>query len=138
MAAQGLFVQHPELGARHEELKAIRDKHIAHSADNGEHVGIVIAAENVTGAAQGIGVRNWFFAGDGPEALKGFLELVEFVAAHLAAEELRLGNEVAKLVMGEGATWEQALQAFGEATSFHHPVYGPTKGFVYGKDDELA
>ncbi|PTB19621.1 hypothetical protein C9I57_18285 [Trinickia symbiotica] len=133
-----LFADRPDLAARHEDLKAMRDKHVAHSAEYAEHVSVVVAAEHETAPAVGLSVRNWFFVGDGPDGLATFLELVEFVEAHLAEEEIRLGNEVATLVLGEGATWQSALQAFSEATSYHHPVYGMTKQLVRGEDDGIV
>jgi hypothetical protein len=122
-----LFSERTELAARHEEVKATRDKHIAHSVDDREHVNVLVAAEDPGSPARGLGVRNWFFVSDDPTGLASLLELVEFVEAHLKEEETRLGNALAESVMGNGSTWASALESFNEATSYVDPVYGPTR-----------
>jgi hypothetical protein len=99
------FADRPDLGVRHDEDKEARDKHVAHSVDEREHVSIVVAAENPDAPAEGISVRSWFLVGEGPDDLRKFLELVEHVESHLAAEEKRLGDEIAELVLGSGSTW---------------------------------
>lgn len=123
-----IFDERPELAEIHDQFKGIRDKHISHSVDDSlEHVKIMVAAEDETAPARGLGVQFWHFVGDGPEELRKFLSLVEFVSDHLAKEETRLGDELAKRVLGPDATWKSAQRDFEESLEYNDPIYGRTK-----------
>ncbi len=122
-----IFGGRPDLATRHEKAKGTRDRHIAHSVDEHEHVNVLVAAEHEHAAAVGLGVRSWFFTSDDVEGLSELLELVQYVLQHLNEKVECLGNELAELIVGPGTTWRSANESFVEAVSYVDPVYGPTK-----------
>ncbi|MBW5284573.1 hypothetical protein ACS0Y7_04535 [Burkholderia gladioli] len=132
-----IFDSRPDLADIHDQFKGMRDRHISHSVDDSlEHVKILVAAEDETAPAQGLGVQFWHFMGDGPDGLRKFLTLVEFVVDYLDNEETRLGDELAQRVLGPDTTWKAAKRAFNESLQYNDPVYGPTMLGGPSEDDE--
>lgn len=122
-----IFAGRPDMDSRHEKAKRTRDRHIAHSVDEHEHVNILVAAEHEQAPAVGLGVRAWFFTADGIEGLAELLELVQYVLRHLEEKVERLGNELAEQVVGPGTSWKAANESFADALAYVDPVYGPTR-----------
>jgi hypothetical protein len=121
---QDMFSANPKLLAAHNDIKSIRDKHIAHPVSEHEHCNVLVVAENTTAPAVGLGVRHWFFVGGDEEHMKLFLSLVTFAAKHVKGEITQKGNELAKLVVGPRATWKSAQAAFHKRLT-DEQVYGP-------------
>jgi len=116
----------PEYLAIHNDIKALRDKHVAHSVREDEHCNVLVAAKDETSHAEGLGVRYWFFAGGDGKHMKNFLKIAEFSQKHAAAEIERVGNLLSKKYLGPKATWKQAQRAFHQSVS-EEAVYGPTQ-----------
>ncbi len=109
-----IYASRPELLAIHDEMKKLRDQHIAHSAGPHEHLNLIVAAESPHSAVVGIGVYTFFLAADNPKSLKGFLRLIKFAEKYVSGEITRIGNSMAKDLIGPKATWKKALQSFYE------------------------
>lgn len=120
-----IFSGHPELEDMHDEFKKIRDQHVAHPAGKHEHNEILIAAKSPNSPAQGIGSYNFFFAGFIEKDLRRLLKLLRYVEKMVKAEEKRLGDELAREIMGPKATYAKAQRAFAKA--IHDEQLYPTK-----------
>ena len=123
---QDIFAKKPELLAAHSDIKAIRDKHVAHPVSEHEHCNVLVAAENPDAPAVGLGVRYWFLAGGDEKHMKLFLKVAEFASKHVQREIAVKGNELAKLVIGPRATWKNAQVSFHRCLS-DEQVYGPIR-----------
>ena len=111
-----IFAANTKFAKDHEEFKKVRDQHVAHPAGPHEHSELIVAAESPESPAIGIGSYNFFFAGFAPKDLRRFLSLVRFVARHAEAEEKRLGDDMARNIIGPKATYAKARGVF------HHVV----------------
>lgn len=121
-----IYASKPELLDIHDKMKKLRDRHIAHSAGPHEHLNLLVAAESPYSAAMGIGVYTFFLAADNPTSLREFLKLVIFAEKYVSAEVTRIGNSIAKDVIGPKATWKKALKSFYEQIS-NDQLYTPRK-----------
>jgi hypothetical protein len=121
-----IYTSRPELLEIHDKMKKLRDQHIAHSAGPHEHLNLVVAAESPHSAAVGIGVYTFFLAADNPKSLREFLRLVNFAEKYVSAEVTRIGNAMAKDLIGPKATWKKALQSFYEQINSEQ-LYSPRK-----------
>jgi hypothetical protein len=121
-----IYTSKPELLEIHDKMKKLRDQHIAHSAGPHEHLNLVVAAESPHSAAVGIGVYTFFLAADNPKSLREFLRLVNFAERYVSAEVTRIGNAMAKDLIGSRATWKKALQSFYEQINSEQ-LYSPRK-----------
>lgn len=124
--SQDIFSKKPDLLAAHTDIKAIRDKHVAHPVSEHEHCNVLVAAENPDAPAVGLGVRYWFFAGGDQKHMKLFLKVAEFASKHVQREIEVKGNELAKLVIGPRATWKNAQASFHRCLN-DEQVYGPIR-----------
>ena len=120
-----IFDPKPELLAIHLDIKAIRDKHVAHPVNELEHCNVLVAAENLEAPAVGLGVRYWFLVGGDQQSLRDFLKITEFAAKHVLKQVHVKGNELAKAVIGPRATWKSAQVAFHKILT-DEQVMGPT------------
>ena len=120
-----VFSKKPLLEKEHDEFKKFRDQHIAHSAGPHEHNEQLVAAKSAESAAHGIGSYNFFFAGFAPKDLRRFLLLLLFVDKHAKDEETRLGNEMAREIIGPKSTYSKARRSFLSVVN-HEQIY-PTK-----------
>jgi len=116
----------PEYLAIHNDIKSLRDKHVAHSVGKSEHCNVLVAAKDETSPAEGLGVRYWFLAGGDGKYMKNFLKIAEFSQRHTATEIERVGNLLSKKYLGSKATWKKAQRAFYQSVS-EEAVYGPIK-----------
>lgn len=110
-----LFASSAKYAKDHEEFKKLRDQHVAHPAGPHEHNELLVAAHSPDARAVGIGSYNYFFAGFPPKDLARFLSLVRFVTREAELEERKLGDQLAKEMMGPGATYRKALSRFAAA-----------------------
>lgn len=121
-----IFNSTPELLRIHQEFKELRDRHVAHPVSAHEHVAILVAAEDENSLGIGLGVRAWFYMGLARADVKKFMKLVTFVERHVKSRVTEVGNQLARDVMGKGATWRSAQKCFWLQLT-HEQVYGPTK-----------
>ena len=121
-----IFDSTPELLKLHQEFKELRDRHVAHPVSAHEHVAILVAAEDEKSPGVGLGVRAWFYMGLAPTDAKKFMKLITFVDRHVKSRVVEVGNQLARKVMGEKATWRSAQKSFWSRVT-HEQVYGPTK-----------
>ena len=121
-----IYSSTPELLAIHDEMKKLRDQHIAHSSGPHEHINLIVAADSAYKPALGIGIYEFFLAADNPTSLRKFLKLVNFAESYVSKEITRIGNIVAKDVMGSKATWKKALDSFYSHISSSQ-IYSPIK-----------
>lgn len=126
LSADDIYSGKPELMDVHNDIKGLRDKHVAHSVSDHEYCSVLVAAKDETSPAQGLGVRYWFFAGGDDKHMQRFLKLAEFAHKTVKAKSNLTGNELAKLLMGRRATWRRAQLSFYECVS-DEEVYGPTR-----------
>lgn len=123
---RNIYTSKPELLVIHDNIKKLRDQHIAHSAGPHEHLNLLVAAESPYSAAVGIGIYSFFLAADNPKSLREFLRLVRFAEKHVTSEITRIGNAIAKDVIGPKATWKKAIQGFYEQINSDQ-LYTPRK-----------
>lgn len=121
-----VYQSKPEYLAIHNEVKALRDKHVSHSVGEDEHCNVLVAAKDETSPAEGFGVRYWFFAGGDPKYMKNFLKITEFSIKNVSAEIEKIGNQLSKKYLGSKATWKKAQHIFHQHVS-EEPVYGPIR-----------
>jgi len=121
---RNLFDDRPDLQKIHDDVKAIRDRHVSHPVGDYERCTMLIAAKDEDSAAKGIGVHHLFFSGAGAKDLKAFLKVVSFAHKYVSSELTRVGDTVAKDVIGKGATWSSAQKQFWKSVS-GEDVYGP-------------
>jgi hypothetical protein len=126
LSAEQVYAAEPELLTLHAQIKALRDKHVAHAVGDDEHCAVLVAAADENSPARGLGVRYWFFAGGDDRHMKRFLRLTEVASRHVSAKISRTGDELARLLLGSRATWKRAQTAFYRAVS-QEEVYGPTR-----------
>lgn len=121
-----------ELLAIHKELKGVRDQHIAHPVSDHEKCVVLAAVPDLSSDKLiGLGVRYWFFAADEPEKISKYRRPLDFVLSHVNAEAERLGDQLAKELLGKGHTWKSAQNAFWSVLSAED-VFGP------GADDAMG
>lgn len=118
-----VYASKPEYLAIHNEVKVLRDKHVAHSVGEDEHCNVLVAAKDETSPAKGFGVWYGFFVGGDPKYMKNFLKITEFSIKHVSAEIEKTGNELSKKYLGSKATWKKALHIFYQHVS-EEAVYG--------------
>lgn len=123
---RNIFDANATMLATHDDVKTIRDQHIAHPVGKLERWDVLVAAKDESSTAVGLGVHNWFFAGAAPKDLKVFLQLVLFVDKQLQARINLVGDALAKQVIGPKATWRMAQKAFHRYITVED-VYGPTR-----------
>jgi hypothetical protein len=126
LVAKDLYASRPEYAALHDEIKALRNKHVAHAVGDDEHCAILVAAKDENSPAQGLGVRYWFLAGGDDKHMRRFLTLTEFARKSVSAQIRIVGDDLAKAVMGPKATWKRAKSNFYKFVS-QEDVYGPTR-----------
>ena len=126
-----VFLSKPELEKDHDEFKKLRDQHVAHSTGSHEHNELIVAADSPDSAAYGIGSYNFFFAGFAPKDLKRFLSLLLYVMKQAKEEETRLGNEMAREMIGSKSSWAKARLAFSKV--IHSEQLYPTRRKVVPK-----
>lgn len=121
-----------ELLAVHKEIKGVRDQHIAHPVSDHE-LCVVLAAVPDPHRKElvGLGVKYWFFVAAAREKLAKYRKPLEFALSHVNAEVERLGNQLAKDLLGEGHTWKSAQDAFWSVVS-PEEVFGPGAGDAMG------
>jgi hypothetical protein len=120
-----VFAEDPGMELQHDEFKNIRDQHVAHPAGRHEHNELLVAAKSETSVAKGIGSYNFYFAGFTERDLRRLLRLIRFVDKQAHEEELALGNELAKDVIGPTATFARAHRAFSKL--IHQERLYPTR-----------
>lgn len=121
-----------ELLAIHKELKGVRDRHIAHPVSDHEQCVVLAAVPDLSRSGLvGLGVRYLFFVADAPEKLNKYRRPLDFALSHVNAESKRLGDQLAKELLGEGHTWKSAQDAFWSVVSAED-VFGP------GADDAMG
>jgi hypothetical protein len=109
----------------HRDLKAVRDKHVAHPVSDHEHCAVLAAVPDETKPeAVGLGVRYWFFVSDEPSKLREYQKVLDFVREYLSREIERLGTELAVEVLGPGYTWQTAQDSFWQVLGSEE-VLGP-------------
>jgi hypothetical protein len=122
-----------ELLAVHKELKSVRDQHIAHPVSDHELCVVLAAVPDLRrGELIGLGVKYWFFVSDTLEKLSMYRKPLEFALAYVDGEVERLGNKLAKDLLGEGQTWKSAQEAFWSALS-PEEVFGPGANDAIGR-----
>lgn len=127
-----IFSGREDLRTAHNEFKDIRDKHVAHPVGKLEHWGILVAAKDPNSPAVGLGLQNWFYVGAPLAELKAFLKLISFVEKHLDQEVKRIGDLLAKAIVGPNATWKSAERAFHRHIT-QEQIY-PTRASAKSKD----
>jgi len=120
-----IFAGKPELLVKHQDIKGIRDKHVAHPVDNLERWDVLVAARGETGKAVGLGIHSWFFVSAATDELRSFLQLIMFVERWIKSRIQEVGDSLAKVVIGPRATWRSAQRAFRKEFS-KEKVNGPT------------
>jgi hypothetical protein len=121
-----------ELLAVHKELKGVRDQHVAHPVSDHELCVVLAVVPDLSrNELVGFGVKYWFFVADTPEKLAVYRKPLEFALAYVNAEVEKLGNQLAKDLLGEGQTWKSAQAAFWSVLS-PEEVFGP------GADDAMS
>jgi hypothetical protein len=123
---RSVFNANPAMLANHNDVKSIRDQHVAHPVGKLERWDILAAATDETSGALGLGVHNWFFAGAALKDLKAFRQLALFVDKQLQARITLVGDALAKQVIGPKATWRSAQKTFNRHVTSEE-VYGPTR-----------
>ena len=126
LSANDTYAANPEYLSLHADIKALRDKHVAHAVGDDEHCTILVAAKDETAPAAGLGVRYWFYAGSDHKHMKRFLKLAEFAHKAVAEQVQQTGDELARTVVGPRATWRRAKASFYKSVS-DQDVYGPTR-----------
>jgi hypothetical protein len=121
-----VYASKPELQKIHDEMKHLRDRHIAHSAGPHEHLELLVAAESPDDAALGIGIYSFFLSADNPASLRNFLRLIKFADKYVYGEIERIGNVMAKDLMGPKATWKNSIRKFYEHIDMSQ-IYRPMK-----------
>lgn len=120
-----VFKLKPQFERAHDEFKKLRDQHVAHPAGPHEHNELIVAAKSADSAAHGVGSYNFFFASFAPKGLKRFLALLLYVEKAAESEEIRLGDEMAREMIGPRSSWKKAGKAFADV--IHHEQIYPTK-----------
>jgi hypothetical protein len=98
--------------AMHDEFKNIRDQHVAHPAGPHEHNELIVAAESADSAARAIGSYNFYFSGFPEKDLRRLLRFIRHVDRQAQDEENRLGDELARDLVGPRATYAKVQRAF--------------------------
>lgn len=116
----------------HKELKGVRDRHIAHPVNDYEQCVVLAAVPDLSrNELVGLGVRYWFFVADAPEKLNEYRRPLDFALSHVSSEAERLGDQLAKELLGEGHTWKSAQDVFWSVLSAE-AVLGPGAGEAMG------
>jgi hypothetical protein len=91
----------------HERLRGIRNQHLAHavSAEEVAHIYVVTAVG--TGNPIGFHVQNGVLASDGERDVERMLALVKKVRKHVHKRAFKLGDEIARAVLGPKARWKK-------------------------------
>ena len=114
--SQGIFAEQPKLLEAHNEIKAVRDQHIAHAVGVLENMCVFVAAEDPGSPAQGVGALGVFFSHIQKKSkLRLFLRVVKFAMRHTDGEIERIGSALASSLMQQQITWAQSQAAFRSA-----------------------
>ena len=113
-----------ELKEIHEHVKSIRDRHVAHPVGDFERCTLLVAAKDTKSKSKGLGVHHLYFSGAGPDDLKKFRKLVEFVRKRVNEKLEAVGTQIARDVISPRATWKSSQNIFWKRVN-GEDVYGP-------------
>lgn len=100
----------PGLGRRqielHNELVAVRNRHLAHAVSNEEEAYIFLLREKGKVELKGFHVFHSVLASDSPATIRRFIALVKRVRRFVYATVCQVGDEVARTYFSERAKWK--------------------------------
>ena len=114
--SQEIFAARPKLLEAHNEIKTVRNQHIAHAVGVLENMRVLVAANDPTSPAQGVGALGVFFSHTQKKStLRLFLRTVKFAMHHVDGEIERIGSALATSLLRKKITWSKSQAAFRSA-----------------------
>ena len=114
--SQDIFAGQLKLLEVHNEIKSVRDQHIAHAVGVLENMHVLVAANDPTSPALGVGALGVFFSHTKKKStLRLFLRVVKFAVRHVEGEIERIGSALASSLMSQRITWAKSQAAFRSA-----------------------
>lgn len=109
-------------------VKGVRDQHIAHPVSDHELCVVLAAVPDLSlNELVGLGVKYWFFISDTPEKLSVYRKPLELALSYVNDEVEKLGNQLAKDLLGEGHAWKFAQDDFWSVLSPGQGCRDPSK-----------
>ena len=111
-----IFGGKPRLRRAHDEFKSIRDQHIAHAVGVLENLHVMVAADDPSSPALGVGALGVFFSHTSKRSTLLLLrQVVRHARSHVGKEIDSLGSALASELMGRTTSWKDSQNSFRAA-----------------------